>query len=329
MKAIEIKNDGAKPEDMYIGEAPMPSVGDDEILVEVKAFGINRMDIAQRRGVYPPPPQAPKTLGVEFAGDIIDLGKDVKNHKKGDKVCGLVYGGCYAQYVVAHVGMTMPLPQGMDYIKGAAICEQWYTAFQALHLVAAIEKGWNVLIHGGASGVGLAAIQLAKLAGADKVFATAGTDEKARFIEKIGADQGINYKTQDFSEQVLKATDGKGVQIIIDVIGKDYWEKNVKSLSLDGRIVLLAMMSGSVVDKLDLSVIWRKRGQLLCSGLRTRSVAYQTNLANRFEREALPSLVNGKMKLEIAKVFPWDKVSEAHAFMEAAQNIGKIICTIP
>ncbi|CAG8479270.1 5937_t:CDS:10 [Diversispora eburnea] len=232
---------------LYFGEISKPTPKENELLVKVKSFGLNRMDILQREGKYPLPPDITDILGVEIAGIVEEIGRSVTNYKIGDRVFGLIYGGAYAEYACLNESMAMLLPDQLTFQQGAAIPEVWFTAYQALHLLAQIKEGQEILIHAGASGVGLAIVQLAKMAKA--IFATVGSDVKIKYVEEIGATKCINYKTEDFKEKILEFTNGRGVDIIIDFVGKDYWHKNIDCLVIDG----------SNVDNVDLSVFLRKR----------------------------------------------------------------------
>ncbi|KWU46094.1 quinone oxidoreductase putative [Rhodotorula sp. JG-1b] len=335
MRAILIKNgksDSAK--DLYLGEAERPTLkeGDGRIIVKIKAFGVNRMDIMQRRGMYPLPPGTSPILGVEFSGTVEEAGSS--DFKKGDPVFGLATGGAYAEYISVPAGMCTRKPDHVSWEQAAAVPENWLTAWQALFLIAEMKPGSKVLIHAGASGVGLAAIQLAKTFDAGLIIATAGTDDKCKYVEQHGAAKGVNYKTQDFSEEVAKVTDNTGVDIIIDFIGASYWKKNIASLARDGRMVLLGLMGGAKTDEpLDLSQILYKRLRIEGTTLRSRSLEYQSHLLQDFSKKALDKVFarckgDQGLDLVIHKVFDWKQATEAHEEMEQAKNIGKIIMTI-
>ncbi|BGP31954.1 hypothetical protein JCM10296v2_003733 [Rhodotorula toruloides] len=334
MRAVLIKNgksDSAR--DLYIGEAERPTLkqGDDRIIVKIKAFGANRMDIMQRRGMYPLPPGASTILGVEFSGTVEEPGSS--DFKKDEPVFGLATGGAYAEFISVPAGMCTRKPDHVSWEQAAAVPENWLTAWQALFVISEMKEGAKVLIHAGASGVGLAAIQLAKAFGAGMVIATAGTDEKVSFVEQHGA-KGINYKTQDFPTEVLKLTQDSGVDVLVDFIGASYWEKNLKSLARDGRMVMLGLMGGAKTEgPTDLSQILYKRIRIEGTTLRSRSLEYQTNLLQEFSKKALDKVFarcNGDegLDLVIHKVYDWKDVAAAHEEMEQAKNIGKIILTI-
>ncbi|KAK4703350.1 NADPH:quinone reductase, partial [Phenoliferia sp. Uapishka_3] len=305
-------------------------------LSQVYAFGLNRMDISQRQGHYPLPPGVSTILGVEFSG-VVSESKSSK-WKEGDEVFGLAFGGAYAEYIAVAAGMVTAKPKGVSWVHAASIPENWLTAYQALFLIAGMKPGQSVMIHAGASGVGLAAIQLANSFGASLVIATAGSDEKVKFIEQHGA-KGINYKTQDFSEEVAKLTNGTGVNVVIDFVGPDYWSKNIASLARDGHMVLLGMLSGlKTKDVLDMGPLLFKRLRIEGTTLRSRSLEYQSSLLREFTEKAMQKVFSrcgggeGESKdgldLVIHKVYSWKQIIEAHEEMEAAKNIGKIICEI-
>lgn len=342
MKCILIKDGKGPAENLYLGEEAVPSPKAGEVLVKIKAFGLNRMDLLQREGKYPLPPAASKTImGVEFAGEIVQLGEGEEHKsyngaewKTGDEVLGLAYGGAYAEYIALSSKMIIHKPKEMSWAEAAGIPENWMTAFQALFLEGGFEKGQNVLIHAGASGVGVAANQLAVHFGANKVFTTAGTPEKVKFLQDLtnGKVHAFNYREQNFEEEIKKI-DKDGVDLIVDFVGPNYWNQNVSLLRQDGRMIILATLSGATLpDKSALIPILFKRLTIKGSTLRSRSAEYQGELLGRFEKEALPYLggeTEGKeMKVSIHDVYSWDKVIEAHKEMEANKNSGKIVFEI-
>ncbi|KAK4684914.1 NADPH:quinone reductase, partial [Tremellales sp. Uapishka_1] len=332
MKAILIKEGKGPAENLYMGEEATPSPKPGEVLVKIKTFGLNRMDILQREGKYPLPPQASKTiLGVEFAGTVSSLGEGVQKFKEGDEVFGLTYGGAYAEYIVCPELMLLPKPSQLSWEEAAGLPENWMTAFQALFLEGGMKEGQNVLIHAGASGVGVAAIQLAlHVGGAGKVFATCGTDDKVKFLEKLGNDERlhvVNYRTQNFEEEIKKIDDG--VDLIIEFIGQSYFAKNISLLRRDGTMVYLAFMSGPVLPEGSrIDQLLYKRLTLKGSTLRSRTVEYQGELLRRFKEEALDLIKDGKMKVMIHESFDWKDVQEAHKEMEGNKNSGKIVFEI-
>ncbi|KAG0182621.1 hypothetical protein DFQ29_003174 [Apophysomyces sp. BC1021] len=307
---------------------------DSQILVKIKCFALNRMDIVQRQGNYPPPPGASFILGVEMSGVVESIGKDalsgwsVTKYKPGDAVFGLMPGGAYAEYAVIEESLAMLKPDNLTFEQAAAIPETWFTAYQALFFVAELKAGQDVLIHAGASGVGIAAIQLAKQHGAGRIFVTAGSDEKCKFCETLGATRAINYKTENWGEVIAEATAGKGVNIVVDFIGKNYWEQNIQTLAVDGRMVILAFLSGNTIENSNLAMLLRKRLRVEGSALRSRSLEYQVRLRDAlYEDVILEHLAkaDGKLKLYIDKVFDWNDIVQSHEYLESNQSMGKIV----
>ncbi|KAL4814987.1 hypothetical protein BDW67DRAFT_165074 [Aspergillus spinulosporus] len=330
MRAVAIKNGKGPADALYIDNIPVPEYGPSQALVKVKAFGLNRMDLLQREGQYPVPPQAPATLGVEFSGTIAELGDGTtEDFKVGDEVFGLAYGGAYAEYIAVATGMLIHKPKELSWEEAAGIPETWITATQALHLVGAFKPGNSVLWHAGASSVSIAGIQLAKAAGASAIYVTAGSDEKISFcVNQLGATAGFNYRTQNWAEELSKVTNGRGVDVIVDYIGAGYFQDNLKSAALDGRIVNLAFLGGIKVENVDISYFLRKRIRYEGSTLRSRDEDYQRNLRNMLVENALDKLRRREFKVFIEKVFRFEDVVEAHKLMESNQTKGKIICTI-
>ncbi|EIW65898.1 hypothetical protein TREMEDRAFT_70350 [Tremella mesenterica DSM 1558] len=328
MRAILIKDGSGPAENLYLGEEVTPSPGKGE--VQVKTFGLNRMDILQREGKYPLPPKASKTiLGVEFAGVISEVGEGC-GRKVGEEVFGLAYGGAYAEYIVCPEVMLITKPKELSWVEAAALPECWMTAFQALFVEGSFKKGQTALIHAGASGVGVAAIQLAiHVGGAEKVFSTCGTDEKVDFLHRLHPDKvvAINYRKQNFEEEIKKHTDG--VDHIIDFVGRNYFTSNISLLRRDGTLIFLALLSGpTLAEGTNISPILYKRLTLRGTTLRSRDENYQGNLLGRFRDEALPLIVKGEMKVEVHEVFDWKDVRKAHEEMEANKNSGKIVFEI-
>ncbi|KAH6996033.1 hypothetical protein BKA56DRAFT_609309 [Ilyonectria sp. MPI-CAGE-AT-0026] len=330
MKAIDVRGGKGDSDALFINhEIPKPQPAEGQALVSIKAFGINRMDIIQRQGFYPLPPQAPTTLGVEFSGIIESFGSgDHGNFEKGDEVIGLAYGGAYAEYIAVSTRMLLHKPSFMDWVTGAGIPETWITATQALHQVLDFVKGKSILWHAGASGVSIAGIQLSRLAGAAKVFATAGSEEKCDFITKeLGATAAFNYKTQNWMEEIMRHTENKGVDYIVDFVGGGYFQQNISAAARDGRIVILGTLGGDTVPEADISQILYKRLRIEGSTLRSRDEEYQGRLRNKLE-EYLPSFESGRLKIYIDKVYPWEEIQEAHKHVEESKNVGKVICTV-
>ncbi|KIH93081.1 NADPH2:quinone reductase [Sporothrix brasiliensis 5110] len=342
MRAVDVKGGAGHADALFINDkTPKPTAGDGEAVVKVKAFGLNRMDLLQREGKYPLGPHIPKTMGVEFSGVIESLGTHHSTSaptgdasgafKVGDEVFGLAYGGAYAEYLASSVRMLVHKPAYLSWEQAAAIPENWITALQALHEVGGFrgDLGQTALWHAGASGVSIAGIQLSKLAGASAVYATAGTDDKCAFLVRaLGAKAAFNYKTHNWADEVLAATDNKGVDFIVDYIGADYFQKNLDAAALDAHIVLLALMSGAQLPAdVNISNILRKRLRIEGSGLRSRAPDYQGRLRDRLVT-VLPHFEAGKLKLYLDKVLPWEQIREAHEYMEKNVSMGKIVCTI-
>ncbi|KDN42583.1 hypothetical protein RSAG8_06726, partial [Rhizoctonia solani AG-8 WAC10335] len=330
MRAVLIRDKGESADDLYIGERPKPTPSSKEVLIKVVAFGINRMDIMQRKGGYPVPPGASDILGVEFSGTIEELGSEVSGFEVGQEVIGLAYGGAYAEYLTLAAGNIMPKPKNLSWVEAAAIPENFITAFQALISISELKTGEDVLIHAGASGVGVAANQLAALYGAKHVITTASSKQKLDFLHNMpkGSSHGINYREQNFAEEVATITGGRGVDVVIDFIGPDYWEKNVEALAQDGRMVILASMSGAEIPKVNLVKLLYKRIRVQGSTLRSRSPEYQAALVKRFWDECGPHFQSEELKVYIHKTYKWTDVSEAHKEMEANKTMGKIIVEI-
>ncbi|MFS0780683.1 NAD(P)H-quinone oxidoreductase [Bacillus sp. 1P06AnD] len=326
MKAIIVKQPGG-PEELSIAERTKPSIKPDELLIQVKAVSINRADIEKRKGNYPGNSLNEQLLGLEISGIVEKVGKDVADWKQGDKVFGLLNNGGYAEFAAIQAARAMKIPDGWTFEQAAAVPEVFLTAYQTLHWIGALKQNEWVLIHAGASGVGTAAIQLAKLADA-QVIVTAGSDEKLAFCRELGADYTINYKTQNFDEEVADITRGEGVQLILDFIGASYWKQNISSLSLDGRMVLIGFLGGSLIEQVDLMPLFSKRVEINATLLGTRSNDYKARLTQEFADKYLPLLENGTIKPIIDKVFPFEKIAEAHKHMEASKNIGKIVVKI-
>lgn len=322
MRAVIAREPGS-PDVLELGSAPTPALAPGEVLVRVHATALNRADLMQRQGKYPPPEGASPILGLEMAGEVVDAGDDAQTLALGDRVCALLPGGGYAEYVAVPEDLCLAIPEGMSYEEAAAVPEVFLTAFQALHWLAGLREGETVLIHAGASGVGTAAIQLAVDAGAEVVVtASAGKHE---LCLDLGASHAIDYKSEDFAERVLALTAGRGADVILDFIGAAYIDANLRAVALDGRIVILAMMGGSRVESLDLRHLFRKRVSLITSTLRNRSDEYKQALTADFGVHALPLMADGRLKPVIDSVFDVADVRRAHEHMEANRNAGKIV----
>ncbi|NRB53276.1 MAG: NAD(P)H-quinone oxidoreductase [Saprospiraceae bacterium] len=325
MKAILIPEFGG-PEVMQLGEWETPAPGPKEISVKIKATALNRADTMQRRGVYPPPPGESPILGLEMAGVVEEVGAEVTKWKAGDRVCGLLGGGGYAEYCVTHEDMAIRLPDNLSFVEGAAIPEVFLTAYQALHWLAKIQAGEKILVHAGASGVGTAAIQLIKLAGADSIVtASAGKHETCL---DLGASHAIDYKKENFAEVIKELTKGAGVQVIIDFIAAPYFQMNLDSLALEGRLVMLSLIGGVKPEGVNLAPILRKRLQIIGTTLRARSLDYKIALTKDLQTHCIPHFASGKLKPIIDSVIPWTAVVQGHQRMESNLNTGKIVMEI-
>jgi putative PIG3 family NAD(P)H quinone oxidoreductase len=308
---------------LSLTELPQPAPGPREILIKVAAAGVNRPDLLQRAGFYPPPPGAPETLGLEVAGDVAAVGADVRRWRKGDKVCALLPGGGYAEYAIADEGAALPIPAGLSALEAAALPETVFTVWANVFETGALKSGEAFLVHGGASGIGTTAIQMAAAAGA-VVYATAGDAAKVALCEKLGAARAINYREEDF-EAALK--EAGGVDVILDMVGGDYTAKNLAVLKEFGRLVIIAFLKGPKAEA-DLSLIMRKRLTLTGSTLRSRSIAEKARLAREVEEHVWPWMTAGKVKPVIDSTFPLERAEEAHARMRASAHAGKIVLTL-
>ena len=323
MTAIGIKAAGG-PEMLVSEQRPAPVPGAGEILVKVAAAGVNRPDVMQRMGLYPPPPGAPDIPGLEIAGEVAALGADVKRWKLGDRVMALVVGGGYAEYCIAHESHALPM-SGLSMTEAAAVPETFFTVWHNAFERGGLKKGETLLIHGGSSGIGTTAIQLAKAFGA-RVVTTAGSQEKCEACRKLGADVAINYKTEDFVAATKAATGDKGAEVIVDMVGGDYIARNYEAAAVEGRIVQIAFQ-GSPKSTVDFRRIMLKRLHHTGSTLRARSVADKGAIARAVEDNVLPLIAAGKVKPVIYKTFPLRDAASAHALMETSAHIGKIVLT--
>jgi NADPH:quinone reductase len=323
MKTIEITTSGG-PEVLKLVDAPIPTPAKGQVLVKVHAAGVNRPDILQRQGGYPPPPGAPLTPGLEIAGEVIGLGEEVLRYEAGDHVCALVPGGGYAQYAVVAEDNALPLPVGFSMIEAAAVPETFFTVWTNVFDRGRLVAGETILIHGGSSGIGTTAIQLAKAFDA-KAIVTVGSDGKCAECLGLGADVAINYKTQDFVAE-LKSRD-IAPNLILDMVGGDYVERNLRCVAMHGRIVNIAFQKGSKIE-VDLLPIMIKRLTLTGSTLRPRSVAEKAEIARALEEKVWPLFVVGKCKPVIFKTFPLADAAEAHRLMETSTHVGKIVLTM-
>ena len=326
-KMRQVIFDGAGgPEVVKLAEADVPSPGPGKVLVEVAAFGINRPDCAQRAGAYPPPPGETQVPGLEIAGRIVALGPDVSGLKVGDEICALVGSGGYAEYALADAALCLPRPKALSMLEAAGVPENYYTVYDNVFTRGRLAKGETILIHGGSSGIGSTAIQLAKHMGAT-VIATAGSAEKCDFYRRIGADYAIDYRTQDFVEEVLRITSKRGVDVILDMVGGAYIPKNISLLALEGRLVQIAFLQGPMVEKFNYLPVMVKRLTLTGSTLRPRTVAQKAAIADELRAKVWPLLDSGAVKPLIHATFPIEQTREAHALMESSAHLGKIMVT--
>jgi NADPH:quinone reductase len=315
------------PEVLKPARAPLPQPKPDEVLIRVLAAGVNRPDVQQRKGVYPPPPGASPIIGLEVAGEVAAAGPDAAGLQLGDRVCALTNGGAYAEYCTAPAAQCLPWPKGYDAIRAAALPENYFTVWANLFGHGRLQSGESVLVHGGTSGIGVTAIQLAHEFGS-KVFATAGSDEKCEACRKLGADAAINYRTADFVEEVKRLTDGRGVDVVLDMVGAPYAARNLRCLAMDGRLVLIAFMQGSKVEQFDLLPIMLRRLTITGSTMRPRTTAQKGALAKALREKVWPVLDQGRAGPVIYKVFPLAQASEAHALMESSTHVGKIMLQV-
>ena len=325
MYYIDIAKSGG-PEVLVLTEGPRPEPGRGEVLIKVAAAGINRPDIMQRQGIYPPPPDASPILGLEVAGQIAALGQNAATWKIGDTVCALTNGGGYAEYVAVPQGQCLPVPAGLDMEEAAALPETFFTVWSNVFDRAGLKKGERFLVHGGSSGIGTTAIQMAKSMGA-WVAATAGTPEKCRACEELGADLSVLYTQKDFVREILAATDGYGVDVILDMVGGDYTARNLNLAARDGRVVSIAFLKGTKVN-IDLAQVLFKRLILTGSALRPMSAQEKAAIAGSLKTKIWPLIESGKIRPKIFAVFPMSDASEAHRLMESGDHIGKIVLRV-
>lgn len=311
---------------MTLAEGPEPTAKAGEILIEVHFAGINRPDVLQRQGKYPPPAGASPVLGLEVAGRVAVLGDGVTEWKIGDRVTALAPGGGYAEYCAVPAGSALPVPEGLDLSQAAAWPENWFTVWSNLRDMARLKAGERLLVHGGAGGIGLAAIQLGKLTGCE-VFTTVGSDEKAAACREFGADHTINYRNVDFKDEVRRLTGDQGVDVILDMVGATYLQKNLSVLRKDGRLSIIAFLEGSK-GEYDLMPVMLKRLVITGSTLRPRSVAEKAAIRDALRREVWPAVAEGRVRSRVHAVFPLAEAAQAHALMESSRHIGKILLQV-
>ncbi|WP_194714057.1 NAD(P)H-quinone oxidoreductase [Noviherbaspirillum soli] len=325
MRAIEITQPGA-PEVLQLCERPMPVAKPGEVIIKVHAAGINRPDVFQRTGNYPVPPGASDLPGLEVAGEIVDGDLGNSGFSKGDMVCALVQGGGYAEYCAAPVEQCLPVPKGMSAVEAASLPETFFTVWSNVFDRGNLSEGETLLVQGGTSGIGVTAIQLATAMG-HRVFATAGSDDKCRACEELGAERGINYRSEDFAEVVKAATGGKGVDVVLDMVAGDYLPREVSCLADDGRIVIIALLGGAKAN-VSLGDVLRRRLTITGSTLRPRPVAFKAAIAAKLRQNVWPLLESGKIKPVIYKTFPLAEAAQAHTLMESSTHVGKIVLEV-
>lgn len=322
MRAVEIARPGG-PEGLAVTERPVPKPGAGEVLVKVAAAGVNRPDVMQRLGKYPPPPGASDIPGLEISGEIVACGPEVSDRRPGDQVCALVTGGGYAEYCTAPAVQCLPIPEGVDLVDAAGLLENWFTVWTNMVDRGRMAAGERVLVQGGASGIGTAAIQLARLIGAE-VLATAGTPEKCRFCEELGASRGINYRTEDFVDVVNQVSGGKGVDLCLDMVAGSYIPREIAILAPEGRLVLIAMQGGSLAEA-DFLPVMVKRLTITGSTLRPRDAVFKGAIARSLHEHVWPRFADGTVRPIIDSRFRFDEAPAAHARIDAADHVGKIL----
>jgi len=325
MRAVEITKPGPA-EVLKPADRPRPVPKPHEILIKVAAAGVNRPDVLQRTGNYPVPPGASDLPGLEVAGEVVETGPGTSLWKKGDKVCALVHGGGYAEYCVAPEVQALPVPKGLSLVEAASLPETFFTVWGNVYDRGRLAPGESLLVQGGSSGIGVTAIQMAAATG-NRVFATAGSDEKCAACVRLGAERAINYRTQDFEKEILAATGGKGVNVILDMVGGDYVPKELKCLADDGRLVFIAFLRGPKTE-LDINALMRRRLTITGSTLRPRTVEFKGYLAKNLREKIWPLIEAGRIRPEIFKTFPLEQAAEAHRLMESSQHIGKLVLVL-
>ncbi|HEX4973022.1 MAG TPA: NAD(P)H-quinone oxidoreductase [Steroidobacteraceae bacterium] len=325
MKVIDVPQPGG-PEALVLVERPVPQPAPGEVLIEVAAAGLNRADILQRRGLYPTPPGAPSHPGLEVAGTIAAMGADVTEFKVGDAVCALLQGGGYAEYCCVDAGQVLPIPGSLDMIEAASLPEAMFTVWSNVFGFGRLQPGESLLVHGGSSGIGVAAIQLAAALG-HTVFATAGSADKCRFCESLGARRAIDYKSEDFVAEIARQTDGRGVNVVFDMVGGSYVPRNLQVLATEGRLVIIATQGG-VKGEIDVLRIMLQRLVITGSTLRPRSVEFKRAIRDQLLEKVWPLIAAGRVRPIVDSVFALAEASKAHARMESSEHKGKIILAL-
>jgi NADPH2:quinone reductase len=325
MRAVEISQPGG-PEVLRLADLPKPTPKPNEILVKVAAAGVNRPDVLQRMGHYPVPPDASPLPGLEIAGEVVEPGTQAKMWKRGDKVCALVNGGGYAEYCAVPETQALPLPRNLSMAEAASLPETCFTVWANVYDRGRLAPGESLLVQGGTSGIGVTAIQMAAATG-NRVFATAGSDEKVAACVKLGAEHAFNYKTQDWAAEVRTATGGKGVNVILDMVGGDYVPRELKCIAEEGRLVFIAYLRGPRTE-LDIDAVMRRRLTITGSTLRPRSSEFKGAIARSLREKIWPLIEAGRIKPQVYKTFALAEAPEAHRLMESSQHIGKIVLTL-
>lgn len=325
MKVIDVPQPGG-PDALVVAQRPTPAPQATEVLIKIAAAGINRADVLQRKGGYPPPPGAPDYPGLEAAGVVAAVGSAVRDFKVGDKVCALLQGGGYAEYCTADEGQVLPVPGALGMIEAASLPEAYFTVWSNVFGFGRLQPGETLLVHGGSSGIGVTAIQLAKALG-HTVFTTAGSDDKCRFCEQLGAKRAINYKTEDFVAVIAEETGKRGVNVLLDMIGGSYLSKNIACLATEGRMVIIATQGG-VKGEADLLRVLQRRLVITGSTLRPRDVTFKRGIKSQLLEVVWPLLARGELKPIVDKVFPLERANEAHAYMESSAHRGKIVLAV-
>ena len=325
MRAVEISRPGG-PEVLKVAELPKPAPKANEILVKIAAAGVNRPDVLQRAGNYPVPPDASPLPGLEIAGEVVELGAAVKLWQRGDKVCALANGGGYAEYCAVPETQALPVPRGLSMAEAASLPETFFTVWGNVYDRGRLAPGETLLVQGGSSGIGVTAIQMAAATG-NRVFATAGSDEKVAACVRLGAEKAFNYKTQDWVAEARAATGGKGVNMILDMVGGDYVPRELKCLAEEGRLVFIAYLRGPKTE-LDIDAVMRRRLTITGSTLRPRSAEFKGDLARNLREKIWPLIEAGRIKPQVYKTFPLEQAADAHRLMESSQHIGKIVLTV-
>ena len=320
MKAVLVDE---KTQRLYIGKWEDPTIGKDDLLIRVKATALNRADLMQKAGKYPPPPGESLILGLEMAGVVEKIGQNVTKWKEGDRVCALLPGGGYAEKVKIPDGMAIAIPDGLSFEEAAAIPEVFLTAYLNVFILGGFKPGYTAMIHAAAGGVGTAAIQLIKQVG--RVIATTNSDAKGKVCRALGADLVVNASTEDFSIKVEQFTEGKGVNVILDPVAASYFEKNLKSLATDGRLIIISQLGGAIVPSVDLRQIMMRRWQIIGSTLRALPVSKKVELTGEFSGQFMPMFKDGRLKPIIDSIYDIENITEAHVRMESNLNAGKII----